>query len=98
MGLANDPGLYRCGIDWVGVTDLDLLYSADWSDISDTWKKYGLNKLLGDPKADADRLKATSPINNVAKIHAPVLLAYGGKDVRVPIEHGERLHDALKKQ
>ena len=96
MGLANDPGLYRCGIDWVGVTDLDLLYSADWSDLSDTWKKYGLNKLLGDPKADAERFKATSPINNVAKIHAPVLLAYGGKDVRVPIEHGQRLRDALK--
>ena len=23
MGLVNDPDLYQCGIDWVGVTDID---------------------------------------------------------------------------
>jgi dienelactone hydrolase len=98
MGLARDPDLYRCGVDWVGVTDLGLLYSADWSDMSDSWKKYGMPRLIGDPVADAAQLKATSPTENVAKIRAPVLLAYGGKDVRVPIEHGERFHDALMKQ
>ncbi len=98
MGLVNDPDVYRCAIDWVGVTDLNLMFSADWSDFSDTWKKFGLVKLLGDPKADAQRLRATSPDANVNKIHAPVLMAYGGKDRRVPIEHGERFHDALMKQ
>ena len=98
MGLVNDPDLYRCAVDWVGVTDLELMFSADWSDASDTWKKYGMTKLLGDPKADADRLRATSPIANVGKIHAPVLLAYGGKDKRVPIDHGERFHEAMLKQ
>ena len=98
MGLAKDPDLYRCGVDWVGVTDLDLLFTSGWSDASDTWKKYGLSKLLGDPVADAARFKATSPVSNVARIHAPVLMAYGGKDRRVPLEHGERFHDALMKQ
>jgi dipeptidyl aminopeptidase/acylaminoacyl peptidase len=98
MGLVNDPDLYRCGFDWVGVTDLDLLFSASWSDTSDTAKKYGMPWLIGDPVADAAKLKATSPITNVARIHAPVLMAYGGKDLRVPIEHGERFHDALMKQ
>ncbi|MFX7922683.1 prolyl oligopeptidase family serine peptidase, partial [Acinetobacter baumannii] len=28
MGLARDPELYRCGVAWVAVTDLDLLYGA----------------------------------------------------------------------
>ncbi len=98
MGLANDPALYRCGIDWVGVTDLDLLYTSDWSDISDAARKYGMPKLMGDRVADGAKLKATSPTANVGKIHAPVLLAYGGKDRRVPLEHGERFHDALMKQ
>ncbi len=98
MGLANDPGIYRCGVDWVGVTDLDLLFSADWSDTSDEVKKYGMRRMIGDPVADAAKFKATSPTGNVGKIHAPVLLAYGGKDRRVPIEHGERFHDALVKQ
>ena len=98
MGLAKDPGLYRCGVDWVGVTDLGLMFTSDWSDFSDTWKKYGLTKLLGDPAANVARFKATSPISNVDRIRAPVLLAYGGKDRRVPLEHGENFHDALMKQ
>jgi dienelactone hydrolase len=98
MGLVNDPQLYRCGIDWVGVTDIDLLYSVDWSDLSDTWKRYGLPKLVGDRVADAAQLKATSPIRNAAKIHAPLLLAYGGKDKRVPLIHGEAFRQALMEQ
>jgi len=98
MGLARDPDLYRCGVDWVGVTDMNLMYTASWSDTSDEWKKYGMPVLVGDPVADAAQLKATSPTNVVARIHAPVLMAYGGKDRRVPIEHGERFRDALKRQ
>ena len=97
-GLARDPELYRCGFEWVGVTDIQLMYSADWSDMSDAWKQYGMPKLIGDRVADAAQLKATSPVNHVEKIHAPLLMAYGGKDVRVPIQHGEHFHDALMKQ
>ena len=98
MGLIKDPDLYRCGVDWVGVTDIDLLYTSKWSDLDDTWKKYGMTKLIGDPVADAAKFKATSPLENAAKIHAPVLMAYGEKDKRVPLEHGERMRDALAKQ
>ena len=32
------------------------------------------------------------------KIKAPVLMAYGGQDYRVPIVHGEKMRDALKAQ
>ena len=98
MGLARDPDLYRCGVEWVGVTDINLMYTADWSDMSDAWKQYGMPVLVGDPVADAAQLKATSPTHLVAKIHAPILMAYGGKDKRVPIEHGELFRDALRKQ
>ena len=98
MGLIKDPDLYRCGVDWIGVTDIDLLFTSRWSDADDTWKKYGLPKLVGDPATDAVKFKATSPSEHADKIRAPVLLAYGGKDKRVPIEHGERFHDALMKQ
>jgi dipeptidyl aminopeptidase/acylaminoacyl peptidase len=98
MGLARDPDLYRCGIDWVGVTDINLMYTADWSDMSNAWKQYGMPLLVGDPVTDAAQLKATSPVNIAAKIHAPLLMAYGGKDKRVPIEHGERFHAALERQ
>jgi dipeptidyl aminopeptidase/acylaminoacyl peptidase len=98
MGLVKDPDLYRCGVDWVGVTDIDLMYTSPWSDFDDTWKKYGMTKLIGDRVGDAAQFKATSPLEQAARIRAPLLMAYGAKDRRVPIEHGERLHDALAKQ
>ncbi len=98
MGLINDPEVYRCGIDWAGPTDIDLMYTATWSDASDAFKKYGMPRLIGDPVADAAQLRATSPILNAGKIKAPLLMAYGGEDFRVPIEHGEKMLAALKRQ
>ncbi|MBI3283568.1 MAG: S9 family peptidase [Burkholderiales bacterium] len=96
MGLIKDPDLYRCGIDWVGVTDINLLYDIHWSDVSEEWKTYGMPALVGDPLKDAAQLKATSPIENVARIKQPLLLAYGGADRRVPLPHGSNFYDAVK--
>ena len=95
MGLARDADLYRCGVAWVGVTDLDLLYGAHWSDSSDAYKQFGMPTLVGDRVKDAAMLKANSPIHIAGKIRQPLLLAYGEKDVRVPIEHGKAMRRAL---
>jgi len=98
MGLVNDPDLYKCGIDWAGVTDISLLYSSNWlraSDASSQLKQYGLPVLVGDPVKDAAQLKATSPIEQAARITQPLLLAYGGVDRRVPLYHGQKLRDAV---
>ncbi len=75
--------LEQAGIDWVGVTDIDLMYTANWSDLSEAGATYGMPRLIGDRVADAAQLKATSPILNAARIRAPLLMAYGGKDRRV---------------
>lgn len=95
MGLAKNPELYRCGVDWVGVTDLELMYSASWSDLSDEYKAYGMPVLIGDRQRDAAQLRDTSPVNVASRIRQPLLLAYGAQDRRVPIEHGRRFHDAV---
>lgn len=96
MGLVNDPSLFRCGINWVGVTDISLLYAVTWSDTSDVFKQYGMPALVGDPVNDAAQLKATSPIENAARISQPLLLAYGAYDMRVPLVHGEKFREAVK--
>ena len=98
MGLINDPQVYRCGIEWLGPTDIDLMYTATWGDFSDAYKTYGMPRLIGDRVADAAQLRATSPILNAGKIHSPLLMAYGNEDFRVPIEHGEKMRAALAKQ
>jgi dipeptidyl aminopeptidase/acylaminoacyl peptidase len=98
MGLARDPERFRCGINYVGVTDINLMFDVTWSDFANSdFIKYSAKELIGDPDKDAALLKAASPLENAARIKAPVLMAYGLLDFRVPIVHGEKMKDALKK-
>ena len=96
MGLVNDPDLYRCGVQWVGVTDIGLMYTLTTSDATEEAKQYGMPILLGDLERDAEQLKKTSPLAQAARITQPLLMAYGALDRRVPIAHGEKLREALR--
>lgn len=95
MGVAKNPELYRCAVSWIGVTDPSYMFSVHWSDASDSSKKYYMRDMIGDPVKDAELLKANSPLRLAAGIKTPVLLAYGGRDRRVPIVHGEDMRKAL---
>lgn len=97
MGLINDPDLYRCGFEWVGVTDIDLMYSVTWSDSSDEYKTYGMPVLIGDQQKDAAQLKATSPLEQAARIKQPLLMAYGAQDRRVPLIHSNKFRNEVQK-
>jgi acetyl esterase/lipase len=98
MGLAKTPDLYKCGINYVGVTDLKLFASATWSDFAYTeFQKYGMKEMIGDIQGDTERLKNTSPVEMAARIKAPVFMAYGAADVRVVPEHGTRMKAALER-
>ena len=96
MGLIRYPELYRCGFEWVGVTDIELMYSIQWSNFSAQWKNYGMLVLIGDRVKDAEQLAATSPLKLAARLKQPLLMAYGGEDRRVPIDHGLKMRDALR--
>jgi len=98
MGLARSPDRWRCGINYVGVTDINLMFDVTWSDSFDSdFIRYSAKELIGDPDKDAAQLKAMSPLEQAAKVKAPVLMAYGALDYRVPLVHGERMRDALKR-
>lgn len=96
MGLIRDPDQYRCAVSWVGVTDLNYLASDEWSDLSDVWRTYGMKTMVGDPVKDAEQLRQTSPLRRAKEIRQPVLLAYGGTDRRVTLQHGQDLRSALE--
>jgi dipeptidyl aminopeptidase/acylaminoacyl peptidase len=97
MGLVNNPELFRCGFEWVGVTDIELLYTAEWGDFSQEYKTFGMPVLVGDRVKDAAQLSATSPLQQAARIKQPLLMAYGERDNRVPIEHGKKFLEAVSK-
>ncbi len=91
MGVARDPGLYRCAAGYVGVYDLELMHrdTSQGSGSGRTWA----TDWLGDRR----ELGASSPVNLADRINVPVFLAAGGKDERAPIEHSKRMERALKR-
>ncbi len=97
-GLIKTPDLYRCGVAFVAVTDIGLYFDISWSDmarVSDGWLEHGARIRIGDPERDRDRFRGVSPLHNADRLKAPVLLAYGGVDRRVPLKHGNAFRDAL---
>lgn len=97
MGLAKDPDLYRCGVAWLAVADLELMVQGSWwvPDDSALARKLTIPEMVGDAKQDAAMLAANSPVKLASRIKAPLLLAYGEADARVPLAHGKRMRDAL---
>ncbi|MES2899425.1 MAG: alpha/beta fold hydrolase [Pseudomonadota bacterium] len=99
MGLIKHHELYKCGVNWVGVSDIELLVKGHWSfksDMSDQWRDYGMPDMIGDIKKDAEQLRATSPLIQASRLKRPLLMAYGGADARVPRYHGDKFYAAVK--
>lgn len=90
MGVAKEPGLYRCAAGYVGVYDLDML--ARDNGRYARWAKNWTGDWLG----ARETLAARSPVTLANQIKVPVFLAAGGKDERAPIEHTKRMECALK--
>ncbi|MES2759800.1 MAG: prolyl oligopeptidase family serine peptidase [Pseudomonadota bacterium] len=100
MGLVRHPELYKCGAAWVAVTDPSLYLEGAWGvidDIDNNSRRYELPQLVGDLDKDAKMLADNSPLLRAQEIKAPLLLAFGESDLRVPLAHGERLRAALSK-
>lgn len=95
MGLAQNPELFKCGINYVGVTDLPLLLRT----IPRAWEplREDIKLQIGDEKTDLAQLEARSPTRLADRIKAPVLMAYGARDPRVVLEHARMMERELKK-
>ncbi|MES2159697.1 MAG: alpha/beta fold hydrolase [Pseudomonadota bacterium] len=98
MGLIKDPAVFRCGVEWAGVTDIKLMFTSTESDASKENLGYSMRRLIGDPDnaADADMLRQNSPLLRAAELKQPLLMAHGLKDLRVPIEHAKSFAAAVK--
>jgi dipeptidyl aminopeptidase/acylaminoacyl peptidase len=97
VGMAFSPGRFACGISVVGMSDLaSLLENAPpyWELGKPTWIKY-----VGDPAKPEERaaMNAKSPLYRADQVQGPMLLAHGGRDVRVKLDQSQRMADALTK-
>lgn len=96
-GLEKTPELYRCGISFAGVTDIDLVLNGR-SDINLARMSIGRElrrHQLGLLAGNGSDFSSVSAVKHANRIQAPVLLMHGEKDLRVPMAHGRRMAAAL---
>jgi len=93
-GLAFTPELYRCGVSFVGVSNLFTWIEA----IPPYWKPYRemLYEMVGHPERDAERLRRTSPYFHADRIVAPLFVAQGANDPRVRKPESDQIVEALR--
>jgi dipeptidyl aminopeptidase/acylaminoacyl peptidase len=90
MGLVKAPELFRAGASFVGVTHLPMLLEDDaWYG----WQDLNVPVIGG----DRGKLEEASPIHNVDRIRAPVLIAHGSEDWRVHMRHATMMASTLEK-
>jgi len=90
-GAVKEPELYKCAIADAGIYDLRLMYSRG-DTVQTLFGDNFLKMVLGE---DAAQLGAHSPISQLDRLKASVMLIVGGADTRVPAVQGETLHNAL---
>jgi dipeptidyl aminopeptidase/acylaminoacyl peptidase len=93
--LAFRPGVYACGIDYVGVSNLLTFMNtmpAYWEDSRNI-----MYKRVGNPNTEQDFLRSRSPVYHADKIVAPLFIAQGYNDPRVNHAEAEQIVAALKK-
>ncbi|WP_444906886.1 alpha/beta hydrolase family protein [Microbulbifer sp. SSSA008] len=91
MGGIREPDLYKCVVGYVGVYDLDMMFEV--GDISQ--RQSGINYLRDALGTDKKSLQERSPVYNVDKLKAPLMIVHGEKDIRAHFKHALVLRKAL---
>jgi len=89
--ITRHPELWRAAVEYYGI--------ADWfTMLRDTgpWRRDHRAREYGVPGRDDAVLEALSPIRRAAAVTAPLLIAHGERDPRVPIGESERFVAALR--
>jgi dipeptidyl aminopeptidase/acylaminoacyl peptidase len=85
---ATEPNLFRAIVAIAPVVDLQQL--------RDDSRGYTNANLVDRFLGEGPHIVQGSPLQNVRRITAPVLLVHGNRDINVRIVHSRRMHDALR--
>ena len=94
-GITKTPDLYKCAVNYVGVTDMKLLFT-ERPKVWEIWDEQQKVE-IGDYETEKEYLDEVSPINLVDRIKTPLYIVHGKLDWRVDIKHAEVLRKELKK-
>ncbi len=96
MGLVKTPDLYACGVDYVGVSNIETFFTS----FPEYWKPLtAMVKAIWydlDNEEEAKIAKEVSPVYQTDKITKPVLVVQGANDPRVNINESDQIVTALR--
>ena len=93
IGGLQSPDIYQCAASASGVTDPDQFLDSREGFLSyDYWVE-----LIGHPRRDHERIRATSPRQQARHYQIPILLVHSEWDRVVPIEQAELMERALRR-
>jgi dipeptidyl aminopeptidase/acylaminoacyl peptidase len=96
MGLVKTPELYKCGVDYVGVSNIETFFAS----FPEYWKPYtAMVKEIWydlDNPEEAKIAKEVSPVYQLDKINKPLFVVQGANDPRVNIHESDQIVKALR--
>ncbi|GGM71388.1 dipeptidyl aminopeptidase/acylaminoacyl peptidase [Halarchaeum rubridurum] len=84
--LTEYPERWAAGVDVVGIADF-----VTFLENTGEWRREHREAEYGRLDADRAFLESISPINNVERIEAPLLVMHGANDPRVPVGEAEQI-------
>lgn len=94
-GITKTPDMYKCAVNYVGVTDMKLMFS-ERPKVWEIWDEQQKIE-VGDYSNEKEYLDDVSPINMVDQIKTPLYIVHGKLDWRVDIKHAQVLKKELIK-
>ncbi|GAB3255609.1 alpha/beta hydrolase family protein [Chitinimonas naiadis] len=95
-GLVKTPQLYRCGVSFAGVSDLEYFFKDASDRNENSVARELMQSWVGDSKQDQAKFAEVSPLKRAKEIQVPVLLLHGTADMRVPLSHSRQMVRALE--
>lgn len=97
-GMTKTPEKYACGVDYVGVSNLNTFmntFPPYWEKYRDLMYKIWYNPNIPEEKAIMDEI---SPALHVDKITKPLFVVQGANDPRVNIDEADQIVESLRKR
>jgi len=99
VGMTFTPGVFACGVDIVGSSNLVSLLETrhtywTWHALRPYWHKYA-----GDPARpeDRQRMEAKSPLFRAHRAQGPLLIVHGANDPNVKRQESDQMVEALRR-
>ena len=90
-GVTEFPDMFAAGADLYGVVNFETFFAH-----TQPWMAAISTVEYGDPKTQADMLKALSPINKLDRVKTPLIVLHGANDTNVPVVEAEQIVASLK--